>query len=241
MATIPNTSAIILAGGNGSRFGKSDGKQLVDIGGRPMLTWSLMAFDAADDVGEIILVCPEEKQSLYWNSAVEPYHFNKPIKIANSGAIRQESAFRGLEAVDSAFSIVAVHDGARPHVSTDVINHAINEVKGNYEVDGAVVGFPCIDTIKVVEGNMIAGTPDRSCLWVAHTPQIFRKNIYYDAHISALADGFVGTDDSSLVERLGGKIVAIMGRRDNIKLTEPEDYVVLTSAVAKNFDLYPPK
>lgn len=229
-------SAIILAGGSGTRFGHEGGKMLVDIMGMPMLTRSIMAFDNARDVGEIILVCPKSRQEEYMDIAVEPYNFNKPIKIVESGELRQESAFKGLEAVADEYKIVAVHDGARPHATTETINHVINEVKGNYEIDGAVVGFPSIDTMKVIEDGLIAGTPERSALFVAQTPQVFRKDIYRKAHFAALNDGFVGTDDSSLVERLGAKILPIVGKRDNIKLTQPEDLAVLASAVINEYN-----
>lgn len=229
-------SAIILAGGSGTRFGQEGGKMLVEIKGKPVLSWSIMAFDNAKDVGEIILVCPENRASEYMEVAVEPYNFKKPIKIVSSGELRQESAFKGLEAVGDEFKIVAVHDGARPHVTTVTIDHVINEVRGNYEIDGAVVGFPSIDTMKVIEDGLIAGTPERSALFVAQTPQVFRKEIYRKAHFAALNDGFVGTDDSSLVERLGAKIVPIVGKRDNIKLTQPEDLAVLASAVINEYN-----
>lgn len=229
-------SAIILAGGSGTRFGLEGGKMLVDIKGKPVLTWSILAYDAAQSVGEIVLVCPENRMTEYMEIAVAPYNISTPVKVVSSGELRQESAFKGLEQVGDEFSIVAVHDGARPHVSTETIEHVINEVKGNYEIDGAVVGFPSIDTMKVVEDGLIAGTPERSALFVAQTPQVFRKDIYRKAHFAALSDGFVGTDDSSLVERLGAKIVPIVGKRDNIKLTQPEDLAVLASAVINEYN-----
>ena len=232
MAKRKQTSAIILAGGSGSRFGASGGKQLVDIAGKPMLTWSIISFDEAKDVGEIIVVCPSDKRDEYKRVAIDTYESSTPIKLADAGTLRQESAFNGLEAVGEEFDYVAIHDGARPHISAEIIDHAISELKGNYDLDGAVVGFPCIDTIKVVENdNIISGTPDRSCLWMAYTPQIFKKEIYIEAQRSSLSDGFVGTDDSSLVERLGGKILAVNGTRDNIKLTQPEDFTILESTV----------
>lgn len=231
MATKALTSAIILAGGTGSRFKHPGGKQTVQIGDKPMLTWSIKAFDASENVAEIVVVCPKNKQDEYYDIAIEPFSIQTPIKLAEAGSIRQESALHGLEVTSDEFPIVAIHDGARPHVTTQTIDHAINELKGNYEIDGAIIGFPCIDTIKVIEQGMISGTPDRSALWTAHTPQVFRKSIYREAHMAALADGFVGTDDSSLVERLGGRIAAINGTRNNIKLTIPEDYELLISSI----------
>ena len=126
---------------------------------------------------------------------------------------------------------VADPSAGRPLVSPDLILHTINMVKGNIDADGAVVAHQAIDTLKIVEDGVIAGTPDRHVFWNAQTPQVFRSGIYRRAQASALADGFVGTDDSSLIERLGGKVLVVEGKRDNIKLTVPEDYMLLSSAV----------
>ena len=227
----PQTAAIILAGGTGERFGKEGGKQLVEIAGKPILTWSAEAFDAVGDIGLIVIVCPEDRCSEYLKRAIDPFPFVTPVVLAPSGAIRQESAFSGLEMVGDEYEYVVLHDGARPLVSPDLIEHTINMVKGNFDADGAIVAHPAVDTLKVVEDGVVVGTPDRSVFWNAQTPQVFRAGIYRRAHASALSDGFVGTDDSSLIERLGGKVLIVEGKRDNIKLTVPEDYVLLASAV----------
>lgn len=227
----PQTAAVILAGGSGERFGKEGGKQLVEIAGKPVLTWSVEAFDAVGDVGLIVVVCPADRADEYRETAIEPYSFVTPIEFAPAGSIRQESAFSGMEKVGDEFEYVVLHDGARPMITPDLVLHAINTVKGNFDADGAVVGHPTVDTLKVVEDGVIMGTPDRSVFWNAQTPQIFRTGIYRRAHASALSDGFVGTDDASLIERLGGKILMVEGKRDNIKLTVPEDYEILASAV----------
>ena len=227
----PKTAAIILAGGTGERFGKEGGKQLVEIAGKPILTWSAEAFDAVGDVGLIVIVCPEERMREYLARAIDPFPFVTPVVLAPAGSIRQESAFSGLEMVGEEYEYVVLHDGARPLVSPELIEHTINTVKGNFDADGAVVAHPAVDTLKVVEDGVIMGTPDRSVFWNAQTPQVFRAGIYRRAHASALSDGFVGTDDSSLIERLGGRVLVVEGKRDNIKLTVPEDYVLLASAV----------
>ena len=227
----PKTAAIILAGGTGERFGKEGGKQLVEIAGKPILTWSAEAFDAVGDVGLIVIVCPEERMREYLARAIDPFPFVTPVVLAPAGSIRQESAFSGLEMVGEEYEYVVLHDGARPLVSPELIEHTINTVKGNFDADGAVVAHPAVDTLKVVEDGVILGTPDRSVFWNAQTPQVFRTGIYRRAHASALSDGFVGTDDSSLIERLGGRVLVVEGKRDNIKLTVPEDYVLLASAV----------
>ncbi len=231
----PQTAAIILAGGTGERFGKEGGKQLVEIAGKPILTWSAEAFDAVGDVGLIVIVCPEERMREYLSRAIDPFPFVTPVVMAPAGSIRQESAFSGLEYVGDDYEYVVLHDGARPLISPDLILHTINTVKGNFDCDGAVVAHPAVDTLKVVENGVIMGTPDRSVFWNAQTPQVFRTGIYRRAHASALSDGFVGTDDSALIERLGGRVLVVEGKRDNIKLTVPEDYVLLASAVRTMF------
>lgn len=231
----PKTAAIILAGGTGERFGKEGGKQLVEIGGKPILTWSVEAFDAVGDIGLIVIVCPAERQGEYLSKAVDPFSFATPIVVAAAGSTRQESAFSGLELVPEDFEYVVMHDGARPLISADLIAHTIATLKGNIDADGAVVAHPAIDTLKVVENGVIVGTPDRSVFWNAQTPQVFRAGIYRRAHASALSDGFVGTDDSSLIERLGARVLVVEGKRDNIKLTVPEDYLMLVAAVRERY------
>ncbi len=227
----PQTAAIILAGGTGERFGKEGGKQLVEIAGKPVLTWSAEAFDAVGDIGLIVVVCPEDRHEEYLKKAIDPFPFVTPVIMAPSGPSRQESAFSGLEYVPDEYNYVVLHDGARPLISPDLISHAIAILQGNIDCDGAVVAHPAVDTLKVVENGVIVGTPDRRVFWNAQTPQVFRAGIYRRAHASALSDGFMGTDDSSLIERLGGKVLVVEGKRDNIKLTVPEDYLMLAAAV----------
>ena len=158
----PQTAAIILAGGTGERFGKEGGKQLVEIAGKPILTWSAEAFDAVGDVGLIVIVCPEERMHEYLSRAIDPFPFVTPVVLAPSGAIRQESAFSGLEMVGDEYEYVVLHDGARPLVSPDLIEHTINMVKGNFDADGAIVAHPAVDTLKVVEDGVVVGTPASS-------------------------------------------------------------------------------
>lgn len=227
------TAAVILAGGSGERFGRDGGKQLVEIAGKPMLTWAAEAFDAVGDIGLIVVVCPKERMQEYLEQAIDPFPFVTPVALAPAGSIRQESAFSGLEYVPEEFEFVVVHDGARPLVRPSTIEHTINTLKGNIDADGAVVAHPSIDTLKIVENGVITGTPDRTVFWNAQTPQVFRAGMLRRAHASALSDGFVGTDDSSLIERMGGRVLVVEGKRDNIKLTVPEDYLMLAAAVRR--------
>ncbi len=229
----PQSAAIILAGGSGERYGREGGKQLVPIAGKPVLTWAAEAFDAVGDVGLIVVVCPQERAEEYREKAIDPFPFVTPVVFAPAGTTRQESAFSGLEYVPDTYDYVVLHDGARPMVTPETITHVISVVKGNPDCDGAVVGHPTVDTLKIVENGVIQGTPDRRVFWNAQTPQVFRTGIYRRAHASALSDGFVGTDDSALIERLGGEVRMVEGRRDNIKLTVPEDYAALEAGVQK--------
>ena len=231
----PKTAAIILAGGTGERFGREGGKQLVEIAGKPILTWSAEAFDAVGDIGLIVIVCPPHRADEYLKRAIDPFPFVTPIVIAPAGSIRQESAFSGLEFVDESYEFVVLHDGARPLITPELIQHTINTVKGNFDADGAVVAHPAVDTLKVVEDGAIVGTPDRSVFWVAQTPQVFRAGIYRRAHAAALSDGFVGTDDSALIERMGGRVLVVEGKRDNLKLT------VLLSAAVRMLNMRDPE
>jgi 2-C-methyl-D-erythritol 4-phosphate cytidylyltransferase len=228
----PRTAAVILAGGGGERFGRSGGKQLLSLLGKPILTWSAEAFDAVPDVGLIVVVCPEERMDEYCREAFDGFPFVTPIVMAPAGAIRQESSFAGIGMVPERYEFIAVHDGARPLVTPELISHAIFAVRGNLDIDGAVVGFPAIDTLKVVHGRSIIGSPDRSSFWTAQTPQVFRAPIIREAHATALAEGFVGTDDSSLVERLGYQMQLVQGPRDNIKITVPEDRISIEAGLA---------
>ncbi len=230
----PKTAAVILAGGSGERFGNVGGKQLINLLGRPLLTWSTEAFDAVADVGLIVIVCPEHRMEEYCRVAIDPFPFVTPIEFAPAGELRQESSFSGVMKVPQNYDIIAIHDGARPLVKPSLVNHAISELKGNMDIDGAVVGHHAIDTLKVVsqDDDVIIGTPNRAAFWVAQTPQLFRAPIIRQAHTTALAEGFIGTDDSSIVERIDGKVKFISGPRDNIKVTVPEDFGPTEAALA---------
>jgi len=228
----PHTAAVILAGGSGERFGRPGGKQLLELKGKPILTWSAEAFDAVADVGLIVIVAPEHRMEEYCREAVDAFPFVTPVIMAPAGVIRQESSLSGISKVPDNFEFIAIHDASRPLVTPELINHMISALRGNFDADGVVVGYPAIDTLKIVSNDNIIGTPDRSAFWVAQTPQIFHSAIIRDAHALALAEGFVGTDDSSLVERMKGNVILVHGPRDNIKLTTPEDRIAIEAGLA---------
>ncbi len=230
-----DVAAVIVAGGSGERLGRPGGKQLMPILGKPLLTWSLQAFDAVSQVGHIVVVCPESRIEEYRSLAIEPYDLATPVDVVAAGELRQESAMNGVEAVPSRFKFIAMHDGARPVILPETIVHAINMLKGTLEADGVVCGHPAIDTLKVIDGDVVVGTPDRSMFWVAQTPQVFHADALRQAHLAAMEEGFIGTDDSSLVERVGGRVILLECPRDNIKLTVPEDVAPVVAYLKQRY------
>jgi len=236
VADKPSTAAVIVAGGSGERFGNPGGKLMLEIGGKPVLSYSLLAFDQVAEVGLIVVVAPAARIDEYLNRAVIPCRLATPVLMAEAGTIRQESSLSGVQTVPEGYELIAIHDGARPLVTPQLIDHVISVVRGDLEIDGAVVGYPAIDTLKLVNGRSILGSPDRSLLWVAQTPQVFRAETIRRAHYLALAEGFVGTDDSSLVERIEGSMVLVEGPRDNIKITVPEDQAQVQAALVSRLE-----
>ena len=196
-----------------------------------MLTWSIAAFDAVEDVGEIVVVCPEERIAEYRSCAIDPYPFVTPITMAPAGATRQESAFSGLEYASEEYEYVVLHDGARPLIAPELIAHTINTLKGTLDADGAIVATPSIDTLKVVENGCMWEPPTAACSGTRRRPRCSAPASTAARTPRRLSDGFMGTDDSSLIERLGGRVLVVEGKRDNIKLTVPEDYLMLAAAV----------
>ena len=221
--------AVVVAGGCGQRFGNPGGKQLVDVAGRPLMSWSIHAFDRSANVGHIVVVCPAERRAEMRRLAIDPFAYETPISFADAGATRQDSTRAGVEAVPAGFEYVAIHDGARPLITIETIDHAIDVLLADRELDGVVCGQPAIDTLKIVNGEDIVETPPRERYWAAQTPQIFSVDVMRRAYAAASDEGFTGTDDSSLVERMGGRVRCVRSPRDNLKVTVPEDLAPVTA------------
>lgn len=217
------TAAVVVAGGTGERFGRVGGKQLAEVCGLSVLAWSLRALDASARFGLIVLVCPAERFAEYEDAAVKPAGLASPVLLAPSGPTRQESVLSGLAALPEQIAVVAVHDGARPLVTPATVSAALDALEES-EVAGVVVAHPSVDTVKLVEDDgAIAETPARDRVWLAQTPQVFVRTALEAAYREAVAEGFLGTDDSSLVEYAGGRVVVVEGPRDNIKVTVDGD------------------
>ena len=223
---VPDTCAIVVAGGSGERFGDPRGKQFVPLCGLPLLCWPLMAIDRAPSVRSIIVVCPGGRIEETRDRVVRRVQLRCEVTLVEAGATRQESVANGLAAMPRDVPIVAIHDGARPLIETEAVERAIGTVRENEDVAGAICAQRCTDTLKLVEDGAISATPDRTQYWSAQTPQVFARRTIMAAHGAARWEGYQGTDDASLVERRGGRVVVVESSRGNIKVTMPEDLAI---------------
>lgn len=205
-----SVAAIVVAAGEGRRFGSP--KQFALLCGRSVLEWSLAAFEAHPRVGEIVLVLPDEALGPRFTAA-----FAKVRSVVRGGARRQDSVQAGFSRLDRhRTDIVLVHDGARPLVGDALIRRVIREAG---EHGAAVPALPVEDTVKEGAGGRVVRTVDRSSLYRVQTPQGFTYEILEEAFRRAREDKFAGTDDASLVERLGKPVVLVEGDPRNIKIT----------------------
>lgn len=225
--------AIVVAGGSGERFGDPRGKQFVDLCGLPLMCWSIMAFDRAPSVGAIVVVCAPDRVAQVEKDVLSRLSLAKPVALAPSGATRQDSVRSGLELAPRDLPLVAVHDAARPLIEIEQIEACIAAVRADESLAGAILATRCTDTLKLVEGKKIVATPDRSFYWAAQTPQVFRRRALLAAHKAAAHEGYQGTDDASLVERLGGCVRVVESTRDNIKITLPEDLALAEATLQR--------
>lgn len=210
--------AVILAAGRGLRMGGPRPKQYMKLAGRPILAHTLVTFDKAPSVDKIIIVSMEEEyikeQILGCCQLTKPYDFVK------GGKERQESVWNAISTIKDG-EIVVIHDGVRPLATVDVIEETIRAAR---QYGASAAGMPVKDTIKQVDDRDFAiHTPDRSKLWMIQTPQTFQLSLLLEAHQRARQDLYLGTDDSSLVERMGHPVKLIHGGYSNIKITTPED------------------
>ncbi|WP_168123544.1 2-C-methyl-D-erythritol 4-phosphate cytidylyltransferase [Paenibacillus sp. HB172176] len=209
---------VIVAAGRGTRMGTKESKQYLQLADKPILVHTLSLFQRMDFVAEISLVVG--KQDLdRCNGWVREFGLDKVAAVLAGGGERQHSVMCGLQALSADW--VMVHDGVRPLVTEASIQACCNAAVRN---GAAVLAVPVKDTIKQVdETGRIVSTPDRSTLWAIQTPQAFRRSTLLEAHEKARQDGFLGTDDASLVERLDVAVHVAEGDYANIKITTPED------------------
>ncbi len=214
-------AAVIVAAGRGARFGGPLPKAFVPLNGRPMVGWSLAAYEACEAIGEIVLVAPADCLDLAQDAA-DRGGCAKVRAIVPGGAERPESVLAGLDALRAtAPEIVCVHDGARPLIDEPSIMRSISVAR---EHGAAVTAIPATDTIKQCAADgRIESTPPRCDLHHAQTPQSFRYALLLGAYERAMVAGLDVTDDASLVERIGHPVYVSEGHADNFKVTTPED------------------
>lgn len=216
---------LIPAAGMGKRMGGGINKQYLLLREKPILAHTIGVFERATFVDDIFVITPEQEIPFCREQVVERYGFTKVRDVVAGGSERQYSVLNGLRAAVDADDddVVLIHDGVRPFVPERVIAHAVESAAVH---DGVLVAVPAKDTVKVVTDGVIRETPPRENLWLAQTPQAFRYGIIRAAHEVAAAEGFLGTDDASLVERLGREVRVVMGDYRNIKITTPEDMLL---------------
>jgi 2-C-methyl-D-erythritol 4-phosphate cytidylyltransferase len=220
--------AILPAAGVGTRMGAAQPKQFLELNGLPILIHSLRAFAAAPRISAIfVAVRPSEVERVRAQVSEygERFGFAGRVRVVEGGENRQESVARALSAVGGEEDdIVLVHDAVRPLIDTATIERTIDAV---IQHGAAIVGLPAIDTVKQVErtahGALITSTIPREFVVLAQTPQGFRAGLLRQAFDEATADGFVGTDEASVVERAGHPVAVVPGSQVNLKITQPAD------------------
>jgi 2-C-methyl-D-erythritol 4-phosphate cytidylyltransferase len=228
------TVAIIPAGGAGRRMGGGAPKQFLPLAGIPVLVYTLRAFQHSSFIDEIYLAVPERDIPAVRKGIVEGHGLSKISLVLAGGAERQDSVRNALMHVRDDHDIVLIHDGVRPFVTGELIRRAVTAAA---EYGAAAVGLPVRDTVKAVgDAGVVVKTVDREELWLAQTPQAFRRALIFAAYEKAAQEGFSGTDDASLVERAGVSVRMIPGDHDNIKVTTPED-LALGEIIIRRFSL----
>ncbi len=218
------TAAVVLAAGKGSRMQADRPKQYLLLKEKPILYYSLKAFEDSC-IDEVVLVVGEGEVEYCQKEIVENYYFGKVTAITEGGKERYHSVYEGLKKVSDA-DYVFIHDGARPFVTPELIEKLLKEVK---EHKACVAGMPVKDTIKLVDDNqMVTATPDRRYVWMVQTPQVFDYKLVYEAYERMMAGDQTGiTDDAMVVEKMTGHPVKLVeADYRNIKITTPEDIVI---------------
>ena len=213
-----NTSVIIFCAGNSTRMGGVN-KILMPLGDRLVIGVTMQAFQACGSVSEIVIVAREADIPAI-KAEAEAAGITKLTACTVGGATRQESVINGVKQISKEAQLVAVHDGARPLVKPEHIEKVIKDAS---VFGGATLGVPVKDTIKTVNDGLISDTPPRKFLYITQTPQIFKRQLYFEGIDFALEHGLDFTDDCQLVEAIGGKVAMTTGDYTNIKITTPED------------------
>ena len=221
--------AIIAAAGSGRRMKTDRPKQLLALNGTPILVHTIRKFDACKVIDYIIVTAPREAVDEIKN-LVKSAGFKKSVVVIEGGERRQDSVAMGLQRLQPGTDIVAVHDGVRPFVPVEDIENVVEQAK----VGGAaILGVPIVETVKHAKREFVESTLTREHLVLAQTPQVFRTDILKQAFELAAKDEYYGTDESSLVERLGNPVAIVRGSERNIKITRPNDFTLARAFLAE--------
>jgi 2-C-methyl-D-erythritol 4-phosphate cytidylyltransferase len=211
--------AIIPAAGVGTRMGGETPKQFLSLEGTPIFVYTLRKLASAPVLDEIFLAVRSGETERV-QQAVNSEHLSKPLRLTEGGGTRQETVARALASAPPSTEIVVVHDAVRPFITPAMVQNIVEAARKH---GAAILAIPSVDTVKQVEHEVILGTIPRERIALAQTPQAFRYSLLREAIDRAQADGFQGSDESSLVERLGAKVTVLMGCDRNIKITKPSD------------------
>lgn len=221
-ATPPVAACVVVAAGKGERFGHG-GKVLAACGGRPLLAWSLDALEAATAVREVVIVYGEHTEADI-RALVDAGEWTKVTALVPGGASRHDSVQAGIDAVADDAEVVLVHDAARP-LAEAADFEAVGAAASAY--GAAILATPVADTLKRVADGTIEATVPRAGMWAAQTPQGFRLSEYRAALVRTAGHADEFTDDASMFESLGWPVRIVPGSRMNLKVTLPEDLVLV--------------
>ncbi|MBR5773238.1 MAG: 2-C-methyl-D-erythritol 4-phosphate cytidylyltransferase [Clostridia bacterium] len=222
MSAKPFITAIIAAAGSSLRMNGIN-KLLFEIDGVPVIARTIDKFNKNDNITEIVISAKSSDVDTI-KKIVSRYNFTKVRAVVDGGETRAQSVQNSVSASSDKTEYFAIHDGARPLITSRVIDETIKNAIIHH---AAVAGVRVKDTIKVVNGGFIESTPERSTLWAVHTPQIFEKALYLEAIASAESCEREITDDSMLVEMLGIKVFMVNDEYSNIKITTPDDLSIV--------------
>jgi len=223
------TTAIILAAGKSTRMGGAVDKAFISIGGKPVLAWSLIAFERSPEIDGIVLVVRKE-QILASGAVAKMFGISKLQAVVPGGAKRSESVQAGLAACGSDTDRVVIHDAARPCINSEIVSAVAKAVK---RTPAVTVGRPVTDTVKRCgSGTSVVETVPREKLWTVQTPQAFQFKVVRDALAAAKASKIDVTDDCQAVESAGVPVKIIENLKPNPKITTPDD-VQMASALLK--------
>ena len=212
----PSVTAVIVAAGSSTRMGTP--KQFILLNDRPLIAYTLLAFEQCTAIEKIVIVARPEDHDRLWEIS-RTYAISKLGTIVTGGSTRQESVHNGVNACKTDY--VAIHDGARPFVTPAMIERV---VQAAVQYGAATAAVHTKDTIKIADENgMVLSTPDRTVLWNVQTPQVFVKELYERAWEHASVKGLDVTDDCQLIEAIGQPVKLVEGSYTNVKVTTPED------------------